>query len=387
VTKKNAEKRAARARQKKFRGKYNHNRRLASPQAPRPAPAPREEIVALWRAIEPFARPGIIDALEHRLAHHDLESAAFPSDNNDATLTGVGTVEDLAVTLEDVERDRTAITIPFSCRVTGSLADLLIFKADVPLLDDDRFSVSNDEWNDHYVEAQVEVDLFVRATAKLSLKLVERALAPDTFAITELDEVTVTSPGVPERGSESGRFVAPPRADDDGPPAPGWWPHYMENLWPDARRVLDRVREAGHRDARFEWRNGGTPDRPARELELRVPGVNRRFQASRRVHGDSDAAFGNAEQTLLEEVTDQVHAFLDSNDPREVRYLSVHCDYETLAHAGMAGWFQVIELIEDHKDVTAIGGENIHGLQFENLDDLRQHIERVTGWRVELDEV
>jgi len=53
----------------------------------------------------------------------------------------------------------------------------------------------------------------------------------------------------------------------------------------------------------------------------------------------------------------------------------------------MAGWFQVIELIEDDKDVTGIGGENIHGLQFENLDELRLHLERVTGWRVELDEV
>ena len=387
MTQKNATKRAARARQKKFGGKYNHNRRLGSPQARPSAPTPRADVVALWAAIEPVARPGIIDALEHRLAHYEVESPAFPSDNNDATLSGVGSVEDLEVTVEDVERDGIAITIPFSCRVTGSLADLLIFKADFIALEDARFSVADDDWNDHYLQAEVEVDLFVRGTAKLSLKLVERALVPDSFAITELDEVTVTAPSVPERPRDSGPRSVASMPADDGLPAPSGWPDYLEHLWPDARRLLERVREAGHRDARFAWGTSGSPDRPARELELRIPSVNQRFQASRRVHGDSDAAFENAEGALLEEVTDQVRAFLDDNDPRELHYLSVHCDYETLAHAGMAGWFQVIELNEDRKDVTAIGGENIHGLQFENLDDLRRHLERVTGWRVELDEV
>lgn len=152
---------------------------------------------ALWRVQEPVIRAKFIEAITSKLAGAEVCSRAFPSDNQDATITMVGEVTDLQI---DIAEARTVgadtVEVPFSCDVEGCYGDLFIFKSEYFSSEDDRFSLIDGDWNSHYVFAQAEIDLALEGSFLIDFKeSVDRSKVEiDSIEVVDADEPQVTSP-------------------------------------------------------------------------------------------------------------------------------------------------------------------------------------------------
>ncbi len=156
---------------------------------------------ALWSRHEKVIRDGLADALDARLDFLEVESPAFLSDNQDATITQAGTVGELDLIAGEAELLPTddALTVPFTCDVTDNVADLYVNKGEFWAAADDRYTLTDGDWNSHVVEAQVSVDLSLRGTALISLHTKDGiASGIKAVEVADLDEITVTAPTHPD---------------------------------------------------------------------------------------------------------------------------------------------------------------------------------------------
>lgn len=62
-------------------------------------------------------------------------------------------------------------------------------------MDDDRFTLADADWNDHYVLAEIDVELEISGTALVEVKMhdgVPQGIG--TIEVAEFDDVVVNSP-------------------------------------------------------------------------------------------------------------------------------------------------------------------------------------------------
>jgi hypothetical protein len=149
----------------------------------------RQHCSELLPRLEPILGEAVLD--------RELTSAFFPSDNNEATITGFGAPQDITLDLEALEviSDQ-AVVLPAECLVTGNLADLFIFKADYYCLGEEaHFSVADPDWNDHYLLAQTQVDVELQCTLTVEVKkLDDERYAFGDIEVSEVDDLTVVDP-------------------------------------------------------------------------------------------------------------------------------------------------------------------------------------------------
>lgn len=152
---------------------------------------------ALWRVQESAIRAKFIEAITSKVAGVEVSSCAFPSDNQDATITMVGEVTGLQV---DLAESRTVgadtVEVPFSCEVEGCKGDLFIFKSEYFTSQDDRFMLIDGDWNSHYVFAQTDIDLAVEGSFLIGFKesVDPSKVKIESIEVIDADEPHVTSP-------------------------------------------------------------------------------------------------------------------------------------------------------------------------------------------------
>ena len=153
------------------------------------------EMRVFWKQNAALLETEIARDVGNALPGRDIESDAFPSDNGEATIDSFGDVSNVAVdpdTLDPISD--TAFTATIQCEVSESIANLFIFKADYPGLDDERYSVADWDWNDHYLQAQAYVDLRVDAEVQVEVKRMPDGRLDFSSLDVDLVSLTVTSP-------------------------------------------------------------------------------------------------------------------------------------------------------------------------------------------------
>lgn len=160
------------------------------------APAvPECDFRAFFREVSPSVEAAIEDAIGEAVTHSEVTSHIFPSDNQDATITAYGSMTDLQIDFDGLEviSERVAL-ISVECCLEDCLLNLYIFKSDFWAGDyNEHFSVSECDWNDHYLEAQTELNVNVSAVLAVEL---ERA--GDRYALRELEISRIDHLAVPE---------------------------------------------------------------------------------------------------------------------------------------------------------------------------------------------
>jgi PIN domain len=135
-----------------------------------------------------------------KLAWKTVVSPHIPDDNHEATITGCFDTNDIEFDFEDLYYFGAGkFGLPFSYRTTAYLT-YYIFKLDYYSLDEDRMPSVTDH-NDHYYEAEEELDVRVTGVLRVSFPPEEiKGLTLDTvenhidFEIDSIDEIEVLKP-------------------------------------------------------------------------------------------------------------------------------------------------------------------------------------------------
>lgn len=127
------------------------------------------------------------------LAGESICSPLIPGDNNEATISMVGAVDDLTFDWGRAEYyGDDKVVVPFSF-VTEVYADSYIFKSDwYAMTDEESEAISVTDWNDHYYLAQAPYQVVVVGLAAISLHLdlSERVFSTDEVAAA-LNDCTI----------------------------------------------------------------------------------------------------------------------------------------------------------------------------------------------------
>jgi PIN domain len=135
-----------------------------------------------------------------KLAWKTVHSLHIPDDNHEATITGCFDTKEIEFEFEDLYYFGAGkFGLPFSYRTTASLT-YYIFKSDYYCLDEDRMPSVTDH-NDHYYEAEEDLDVCVTGVLRISFPPEEiKGLTLDTlkdhidFEIDSIDKIEVLKP-------------------------------------------------------------------------------------------------------------------------------------------------------------------------------------------------
>jgi hypothetical protein len=164
-----------------------------------------ERIKELLPTVTETLQSNLDNDIVNELAWKKVQHSAIPDDNNEATITMVGTADNVEYTFQETEHFGDGdLGIPFAATVECEL-NYYLYKGDYLSLPDDE-AVSVSEWNDHYFEATQDFTISVEGYVNLMIdpaKLENDALTDAELLtiIVEADhsvEVTERSVSVPE---------------------------------------------------------------------------------------------------------------------------------------------------------------------------------------------
>jgi hypothetical protein len=154
---------------------------------------------ALWAVAENDIRARIEAALSVGLEYRRVDSIEFPSDDGQATIVGIGSIDDLTFAAEKacLVSTGTALTVPFSCNVIDCLVDLDIFRGDFWSMDQDelsRYSIGRGG-SDHYEAVQTYADLAIKGTLLIEFQQRGDGILQgiEDIDVTDIDETVVES--------------------------------------------------------------------------------------------------------------------------------------------------------------------------------------------------
>ncbi len=141
-------------------------------------------------------RREIAEAVASELQWKEITSDNFPSDNNEAVISDPGADAEIEVDWTSAEAiSETSLLLGVSIRFVDCLADLYIFKSDFWSLaerKDSRFSLSDGDWNEDYVEAQTYVTVDVQTTiAVRATPSFGESKQFDEVEVFEIDDIKV----------------------------------------------------------------------------------------------------------------------------------------------------------------------------------------------------
>jgi hypothetical protein len=145
--------------------------------------------------------PGLVarlnEALRAQLVGTTVESPDLPSDDQDGTIAEIGDVREPEFRFDeaDVVDDEPTVIVPFTTEIADCTIDLFVHKSNWGSLDENRFSVSDGDWNERYMLAELCGDLSVcgsvavafesEPSGRVKLRQVE---------VLDLDQVEIISP-------------------------------------------------------------------------------------------------------------------------------------------------------------------------------------------------
>ncbi|WNG49626.1 hypothetical protein F0U60_40045 [Archangium minus] len=142
---------------------------------------------------------GVEDSLWGALQGKSVTAGHLPSEDNSAELTGDGSIEELNLDLgamDDLGHE--AVLVPATLTIVDALADFFAFKADFWASEEDEgthFSVSEGDWNDHYLAAQAYLTLKVKALIRVDLEYDEnKEPIVATALIENIESIEVQEP-------------------------------------------------------------------------------------------------------------------------------------------------------------------------------------------------
>ena len=124
--------------------------------------------------------------LSDKLEGKTVESDEIPDDNNEATIRSIGEAEEIILNLENLKLNSNyQFIIPFKIKVE-CLLTYFIFKSDYYTLDESQMeSISIDDWNDHYYEAEEYYLLEVEGLVSVNI-LEDEDIAIDSLTRIDL---------------------------------------------------------------------------------------------------------------------------------------------------------------------------------------------------------
>lgn len=143
-------------------------------------------VIDLISDIKTFIESAIDSDINDTLQGKTVESTQITDDNNEATVLDVGEAKEIILNLEKLKvNSNYQFIIPFKLKVE-CLLTYFIFKADYYTIDDAKMeSISIDDWNDHYYEAEEYCLLEVEGLVSVNI------LEDEDIAIDSLTRIDV----------------------------------------------------------------------------------------------------------------------------------------------------------------------------------------------------